>query len=187
MRKVLFLVIFSYYFISCASLKAPTEEEADNLTPFSLGMVQNFNLTPEMIKNIQFFSGSDTITLEKSEKVSSGRVATDGTVLLTGGEPTKKVLIYPSTPGTVAPKGVILGANKKLVELRISFAQNENNYLTYYASDDDFGSFILKQNQVNTISSGEGSSLMIKVFYTEQQNQSKVEPGRIVLNKNKNF
>lgn len=184
MRKILFLVIISYYFISCASLKAPTEEEADNLTAFSLGMIENFHLTPEMIKNIQFFSGSDTITIETSKKVSSSAVATDGTVLLTGGSSVTKFLILPNTPGTVAPNGVVV-VDKKIKELRISFAYNEENYLTFSPSEDEFGTFVLKPK--NDKSSLSVNSLMVSVNYTEIQDNSKVEPGRSVLNKNRKF
>lgn len=133
-----------------------------------------------MLESVQFFSGPDTIVLQKSTKVATGSVANDGTLLLTGGEPTRKVLILPNTPGTLVPQGVVLTQDKKIKELRVSFSEKENNYLIFLPSNDEFGTFFLTQTEVKTISKGEGSPLMIKLFYLEEQDQKKIETGRIV-------
>lgn len=179
MKNVIFLVVFSFTLFSCSISKNLAKEEK-TLTPFLAEMIENFELTPKMLESVQFFSGEDTIILSKTITVSTGTVAEDGTLLLAGGEPTKKVFILPNTPGIIIPRGVILGDDKKIKELRVSFSEKENNYLIFLPSDDEFGSFVLSQTEIKTVSRGEGSPLMIKLFYLEEQDQKKIEPGRIV-------
>lgn len=178
---VFFAVIVSFFFTSCASSKLATQEKQKPFEAFSLGMIENFSITPAMLEKMQFFSGADTIVLENRTKVATGSVASDGTLLLTGGNPTKKYLILPHTPGTVAPKGIILGSDNKVKEILVSFSDNENNALSFEPSDDEFGTFILGVNKPNrTVNNPEGQTLMVEVFYSEQQDQSKIEPGRLV-------
>ena len=179
MKNLVFLVVFSFTLFSCSSSKNLAKEE-ETLTPFLAEMIENFELTPKMLESVQFFSSTDTIVLAKSTKVASGTVSEDGTLLLTGGEPTKQVIILPNTPGIIIPRGVILGDDKKIKELRVSFSEKENNYLIFLPSDDEFGSFVLSQTEIKSVSRGEGSPLMIKLFYLEEQDQKKIEPGRIV-------
>ncbi|MFA7285937.1 MAG: hypothetical protein WC011_03795 [Candidatus Paceibacterota bacterium] len=178
---VFFAVVISFFFFSCASSKLATTDKKQEFESFSLGMIENFNITPAMLEKMQFFSGADTIVLENRTKVATGSVASDGTLLLTGGNPIKKYLILPNTPGTVAPKGIILGPDKKVKEILVSFSDNENNALSFEPSDDEFGTFILGVNKPNrTVNNPEGQTLMVEVFYSEQQDQSKIEPGRLV-------
>ncbi len=180
MKNLVFLVIVtSFTFFSCSTSKNLVKQDK-TFTEFSLGIVENFELTPKMLESVQFFSSTDTIVLAKSTKVASGTVSEDGTLLLTGGEPTKQVIILPNTPGIIIPRGVILGDDKKIKELRVSFSEKENNYLIFLPSDDEFGSFVLSQTEIKSVSRGEGSPLMIKLFYLEEQDQKKIEPGRIV-------
>lgn len=183
MKNVLFFVILTFVLFSCASSKLATGK-VEQLIPLSLGMIENFGLTPKVFESVQFFSGPDTIILQKSTKVATGSVSDDGTLLLTGGEPVSKIIILPNTPGTVAQQGVVLGIDKKVKALKVSFSEKENNYLIFVPTDDEFGTFVLSQTEAKTVSGGINSFLMIKLFYLEQQDQSKIEPGRVIGQKN---
>jgi len=182
---VFFVVIFSFFFTSCASSKLAKEEKVEQFENFSLGIVENFSITPAMLENMQFFSGPDTIVLQRSTKVATGQVASDGTLLLTGGEPVKKIYILPHTPGVLTSKGIIFGSDKKIKELRISFHEKDDNSLVFVPSSDDYGTFVLNQNNIKSVLT-EGAPLMIKLFYLEEQDQLRFAKGRTVGQKKTN-
>jgi len=184
MRHICFLVVFTVFlFSSCASFKLATTDKSKNLKQFSLGIIENFNLTPDMLKEVQFYSGPDTIVLQKITRVGTGSVS-DGVLRLVG---VGHVKIMPNTPCVVIPKGIILGKNKQVQEILVSCSDSDDdkNYLSFMPANDEFGTFSLSEADSNSkVKNLEGQSLMVELFYIEQQ--VKIEPGRFIGQKKNN-
>lgn len=188
---VFLLVVFSLFFVSsCKSSKFAVQEVAVNALDtlpkkefkvFMLGMFENYHGNRGMLDTVQFYSGPDTIVLQKSIEIATSSVADDGTLLIMDGIITNKAIILPNTPGTV--DSIILSDDKTIKEILVCFSKNEKNSLSFVPVDDKFGTFLLSQNETKTVN-GNDSPLMIKLFYMKEQDEKvTIEPGRLVSQK----
>lgn len=155
----------------------------EKLVPLTETLIKEYKITPSMLKKIQYWSGEDSIFLEKQTVSKGATVGPGGKILVKNSEVTDRIVIPPYTPG------VSLGIDSSH-RLNISFA-SDNSFLVFGPSSDSEGTYVIFTlkggNDVNygkggryTLASGIGIKLLVNPEEIKDYDSQRIEQGRRV-------
>lgn len=193
MKKTVFKAIIPLMliiFYSCNTSKnLATKYKNVNFIPLTNSLIKEYNLTIYMLRNFQYYTGSEPITLEIEKTEKGASIDKEGKILIKNNEYLEKIILPPYTPGVCTN---IIKKDSSYI-IRIVFGINNGSYLVFGPGNQDSdGTFILYALKGSTaldckirygkkiydVTSGIGSNIYLNSKNIKGYNHSKIEPGR---------
>lgn len=158
------------------------QSENENLVPLTESLIKEYKITSAMLKKLQFWTGEDSISLEKQTVSKGATVGPAGKLLVKNSEVTDRIMIPAYTPG------VCLAIDSS-GRMNISFSPDNSSFLVFgLSSEGNYVIFTLKGgSDVNygkggryTIASGIGTKLLVSPEEIKDYNSQRIEQGRLV-------
>ena len=190
LSKILMIVSILTIFDSCNAYKnLPTKPKDADFIPLTNSLIKEYNLTVYMLRNFQYYTGQEPITLEMDKSEKGETVGNQGKIVIKNSENLEKIVLPPHTLGVCTN---ITYKDSSYI-LRIVFGVDNGSYLVFGPGNID-GAFILFALKGSTaldckirygkgvydVTSGVGSNIYLNSENIKGYDHSKIEPGRKV-------